>query len=135
MIRASRSRILRVLLCLPLIGCAHSAAPKMLQIDQRANSTEVTLAVGQILEIALAENPTTGFRWGLKQSGAPACTPTGDSYDPPAASGVGKAGVRRWRFAGAQAGSGSIELIYRRAWERGTPPAQVFRITVKVEKS
>ena len=123
-----------VLLCLLLFECARTAPTKMLQIDQRANNTVVVLAVGQTFEIVLPENPTTGFRWELKEAGQPACLPLGDSYEKPAAGALGRPGIRRWRFEAAQAGSGRIALVYRRAWEQDTPPAQVFRITAKVEK-
>ena len=134
MIREKGPAALVFLLCLPLLRCARTAAIKMLPIDQSSNNTEVALALGRTFEIALGENPTTGFRWELKDAGSPACFPLGNSYEKPPAAVPGRAGVRRWRFEAAQAGSGSIELVYRRAWERDAPPTQVFRIVVKVEK-
>ncbi len=131
---ASLPRILALLLCFSGPGCRGGGkAPAMLRVDQSSNNTEVVLAAGQALEIALPENPTTGFRWELKAGGNPACVPSGDAFDAPSA-GIGKSGTRRWRFDAVRAGSGSIELVYRRAWEKDKPPAQVFRLTARVQK-
>ncbi len=122
-----------VLGCLCLLECARTAPPKMVKVDQSSNNTEISLSVGQRLEIALAENPTTGFRWELKEDGAPFCAPRGNAFEAPAA-GLGKPGIRRWHFEMIQAGSATIALVYRRSFERDKPPAQVFQITVKIEK-
>ena len=104
----------------------------MVQVDQSSNNKETKLAVGQTLEISLPENPTTGFRWELKAAGDPACAPRGDTFDAPSP-GVGKSGTRRWRFEAVAKGTGKIELAYRRTWEQDKPPAETFRLTVRVE--
>ena len=116
-------------LTLSALGCRGGAR---VQVDQSSNNKEVNLAAGQTLEIALAENPTTGFRWELKAAGGPACAARGDTLDAPAA-GVGKSSTRRWRFEAVGKGTGTIELVYRRAWEQDKPPAETFRLTVRVE--
>jgi inhibitor of cysteine peptidase len=121
--------ILALWLALSALGCRGGA---MVQVDRSANNTETALAVGQTLEISLAENPTTGFRWELKATGEPACAPRGDTFDAPAA-GVGKSGTHRWRFEAVGKGTGTIELAYRRSWEQDKPPAETFRLTVRVE--
>ena len=104
----------------------------MLQVDESGNNTEVVLALKQAMEIALPENPTTGFRWELKTDGQPACVLESETFDAPAG-GVGKGGVRRWRFEAVGKGMGKIELTYRRPFEQEKPPAQTFRITAKVQ--
>jgi len=116
-----------------LAECARTVPPQMLTVDQSSNNTQVSLPASQQLEVALPENPTTGFRWELKADGTPSCVPVGNAFEAPAA-GLGKAGIRRWRFEAIQGGSATIELVYRRSFEQDKPPAQVFRITVKVEK-
>lgn len=125
--------ILAVLWCLGFAECARQTLSRMITIDQSSNNTDVSVAVGEQVEIALRENPTTGFRWELKMDGAPACVPRGSTYEAPAA-GVGRAGTRRWRFEAVQAGSGVIELVYRRSFEADKPPAEVFHLAVNVGK-
>jgi inhibitor of cysteine peptidase len=105
----------------------------MITVDQSSNNTSVSLVVGERLDIALEENPTTGFRWQLKTDGAPACVSRDSTFEV-SAPGVGRGGIRRWRFEAVQAGSATIELVYRRSFEQDTPPARVFRIAVNVGK-
>ncbi len=121
--------ILALGLSLSALGCGRGG---MVQVDKNANNTETALAVGQTLEVSLAENPTTGFRWELKAAGEPACAPRGDTFDAPA-SGVGKSGTHHWRFEAVGKGTGNIELAYRRSWEQDKPPAETFKLTVRVE--
>jgi len=117
------------------LGCwGNGRTPKMLQLDQKDNNTEVIIAVGQALEISLAENPSTGFRWELQTSGEPSCTLVGVTFDAPSPAAVGRGGTRRWQFKGSREGLGTIELIYRRASERDRPPAQTFKLTTRVER-
>jgi len=104
----------------------------MVQVDRSANNTQIPLTVGQTVEISLSENPTTGYRWELKTAGEPVCAARGDSFDAPPP-GIGKSGTRRWRFEAVAQGTGDIELAYRRAWEQDKPPAETFRLTVRVE--
>jgi inhibitor of cysteine peptidase len=134
MMTAKLQGTLALLLCLSGLGCRGGGTTHaMLRVDQKSNNTETVLVVGQALEIALSENPTTGFKWELKAGGEPACIPRGHSFDASPA-GIGRSGTRRWRFDAARTGTGSIELVYRRAWEQDKPPAQVFRLTIRVEK-
>jgi inhibitor of cysteine peptidase len=121
--------ILALWLSLSVLGCRGG---RMVQVDKSSNNSETKLAMGQILEISLAENPTTGFRWEVKAAGDPACAPRGDTFDAPA-TGVGKSGTHRWRFEAVAKGAGNIELAYRRSWEQDKSPAETFRLTVRVE--
>ncbi len=132
MIPSKVLRILAVFWCLCCPGCARETSPRMITVDQSSNNTKVSVSVGERLDITLPENPTTGFRWELTMDGTPACVPRGSTFEAPAA-GLGRGGIRRWRFEAAQAGSGTIELVYRRSFE-DKPPAQVFRIAVKVDR-
>ncbi len=138
MTRVNVTASLRAMLALPLCVIAFGsqsggASPAMLRVDQSRDNTEAVLAVGQTLEIALLENPTTGFRWELKASAEPICVPRGNTFDRPSA-GIGKSGTRRWRFEAIRAGVGRIELVYRRAWEQDKPPAQTFQLAVRVKE-
>ena len=134
--RADCGKVLKrlaALWCLSLVGCAWTAPPRMMTLDQSANGTEVSLTQGQRMEIALPENPTTGFRWEVTQTGAPVLAAEGSTFEAPHGA-PGKGGVRRWRFHAVQAGSGTLELVYRRSFEAATPPAQTFLVHLHVAK-
>jgi len=130
--RKMRKR-LAALWCLSLVACAWTTTPKMITLDQAANETEVSLSQEQKVEVALAENPTTGFRWEVVQTGAPVLAAEGSTFEAPKGA-PGKGGLHRWLFRAVQAGSGTLELVYRRSFEPAKPPAQKFLVHFRVSK-
>src|SRR5262245_3362204 len=104
----------------------------MVDIDRSANNTERAVAIGQEIRITLPENPTTGFRWDIETKGEPALQLDNETFDS-LQGGVGKGGIHQWRFTAAREGRGDIVLVYRRSFERDKPPAETFRLTVRVQ--
>jgi inhibitor of cysteine peptidase len=100
-------------------------------IDERASGSTVHLHIGAELELRLDENPTTGFRWSLDASGAPAVAVSGDRYDALAPGVAGAGGVHVWQFAARHAGAGRVELSYRRRF--GGTVGRTFVLNVEVE--
>jgi len=107
--------------------------PKVIRVDRSYNARELTLAVGEVVEISLAENPTTGFRWDLEVKPEPACTLANSTFEP-ATGPPGKGGTHRWQFRAVHPGTGEIVLAYRRPWERIASPAQTFKLSLRVRK-
>jgi inhibitor of cysteine peptidase len=87
------------------------------RVDESADGQSVDLEAGQLLEVDLPDNPTTGFRWVVTSDGAPACALEGDSYRSPATSRPGQGGRHVWQFRAGPPGQGTIALAYRRPWE------------------
>ena len=106
-----------------------NANSKMLQLDERSNGSEIKLASSDILEICLSENRTTGYRWLLESSGE-VCVLLSDSFKPGHA--TGEPGEHCWKFRAERAGSGAIELSYRRTWSGEKAAAGAFTITLEV---
>lgn len=111
---------------------------KMLRANESDNGRTVKLAAGESLEIALAENPTTGYRWQrAKQAagdvGSP-CPFAKDDFEPDRAGMPGAGGTHRWQFHAVEPGVCEIELEYRRSWEKDKLPERTFRIHVEVRK-
>lgn len=104
---------------------------KMMHVDQSHNGHEVTLAVGQAMELSLSENPTTGFRWDLKTKAEPACELVASTFEPRGGH-PGNGGIHRWQFRAVHSGSGEIELEYRRPWEKDAAPAKVYKLGIRV---
>ena len=103
----------------------------MLTLTDQDNGRRLPAQVGDLLEIHLAENATTGYRW------AP------DSYDtgllelaeatasyPNAAVGSGGEAIFRFRVVGV--GSGTLTLKYWRHWEGPGSSIQRFAVTIDV---
>jgi inhibitor of cysteine peptidase len=103
----------------------------MVLIDQSQAGQSVDLPLGQVVELRLKENPTTGFSWSFTANGAPNCAVLGDSFT--GGSGQpGQGGEHAWRIKAVRAGPCMIALVYRRPFEQGTAPAQSFEIRIEV---
>lgn len=118
-----------------LAACA-GRAPDTLTLDsQQRYCDPLQLRSGQQFDLRLPSNPTTGFRWIVRESGAPQLQQLGpEVYSTPEAAGVvGSAGVSTWRFRAAAGGETRLELDYRRPWENAVPPAKRFACRVVVK--
>jgi inhibitor of cysteine peptidase len=105
----------------------------VLTIDETSNGQTLEAAPGQTVEICLEENPTAGFRWRLAQADEPVGTLLRDAFEP-GRQAPGQAGIHRWQFKVAAAGSGPVRFVYRRSWEDDSAAARVFTVTLSVKK-
>lgn len=127
---------LTVVLSLALLAaCAQT--PRSVTLEQKQQSQcPLSLQVGQQFILRLPSNPTTGFRWLLRDSAPQVLQSLGpEVYSNPEDSGlVGSAGVSTWRFQVAKTGTGTLALSYERPWEVGVLPAQRFECTLKAQQ-
>lgn len=104
-----------------------------LQLGEADAGREIELTVGESFTLALAENPTTGFRWQVQSDGGPACELVSDEFEPPAEGAHGRGGLHHWQFRAARGGEGQIELTYRRGFAGGgQPPTRAVTLRVRV---
>lgn len=127
---------LRVPLLLGLIllsACAQKPSSVNLQQDQQGKCP-LTLDSGQQLILNMPSNPTTGFRWLIRDAAANVLQSLGpEVYSNPEDAGlVGSAGRSTWRFQAKQPGEGRLLLTYERPWEVGVVPAQRFECAIRV---
>lgn len=126
------SRLLPAL-CLALVaGCAHS--PSSLTLLKQ-NQCPLRLSSGQQLLLTLPSNPTTGFRWVLRDGAETVLASLGpEVYSNPEDAGlVGSAGLSTWRFTVKQPGEGRLLLTYQRPWETDVAPAKTFDCAIKAK--
>jgi inhibitor of cysteine peptidase len=106
--------------------------PVLRSYGDGSDGQTIHLAVGDTIELRLAENPTTGFRWQLIDNEGSVCTVASDSFEiPPGAPGGG--GQHSWIIQADQPGECVIELQHRR---RFGPPAgteRTFRVHMRVQ--
>ena len=95
----------------------------------------MTLDRGQQLILSLPSNPTTGFRWVLRDGASGVLQSLGpEVYSNPEDAGlVGAAGQSTWRFQAREAGEGRLLLTYQRPWETEVAPAQTFDCELRVK--
>ena len=102
-------------------------------ISESDNGRTVEIAAGEVAEIRLPENPTTGFRWIVASPQPSGCAALARSeYHPPAQSSPGAAGERVWRLRATHSGVCDIELHYMRPWQSAAGAAKRFILHLRV---
>ncbi|HZK49025.1 MAG TPA: protease inhibitor I42 family protein [Thermoleophilia bacterium] len=117
-----------------LAACGSDSKPLTLTKDAGGGSAEIK--VGQLVEVSLDGNPTTGYSWEVKQSGEPVLRPQGEpAYVQAETDGtvVGGGGTYTFTFVGSEAGTATLELIYHRSWETDVAPLETFTLEVTVK--
>ncbi len=107
----------------------------MLEIAEALAGQTVKMSVGQVVELRLKENPTTGFRWQFRRNGEPACRIREDFLEtdaPTQPARPGQGGTHVWRLEGVQVGVCDLVLVYVRAWEADQTPARSFDVRINV---
>jgi inhibitor of cysteine peptidase len=121
-----------------MIKCVNAQPRKMIQVDDTFDGREVTLQVGETLEVSLSENASTGHRWSippeLKRKLTPTLREREESVDAPKGP-PGSSGVRHLYFETIAAGTAELEIQYRRSWENNKEPARKFRLRVLIQAS
>jgi len=102
-------------------------------IDEHFDRSTVRVHLGDVVELRLAENPTTGFRWRMTKDGRPVCDVKDEAYQR-LGTAPGAGGVHRWTFDATQTGRSTVELLYRRAWEAAAPAGRSFSFTLEVDR-
>ncbi|MCE5276856.1 MAG: protease inhibitor I42 family protein [Planctomycetaceae bacterium] len=114
---------------------ADEPAAKVVAADQDGKTVEV--AMGQKLIIRLSGNMTTGFAWTVAKIEGDAVKLVGkiEYEQAPARGRVGVGGTFVATFEPVKVGQSVLTLEYKRPWEKNTPPAKTFTLTVQVKAS
>lgn len=97
-------------------------------LSRSDDNSSVELAVGETFDVALEENPTTGYRWSVETSPPDALVLDGDEFSA-AGAGIGAGGQRRFRFRAARAGTFTLSCRNARPWEPAATSMDTFRVT------
>lgn len=126
------TRLLLPLSLALLAACSHQSQ-RGIELNSEGECPQ-RLQVGQRLNVALPSNPTTGYRWILKDSAAAVLQARGpEVYSSPEQTGmVGTAGISTWRFQATASGEGTLLLVYQQPWAPEVVPVQRFECKVIV---
>ena len=91
----------------------------------RDSGRSVRVAIGEIVEVVLDENPTTGFRWEVAHQPS-TLELKGSEYVPDEPLRIGSGGRTTIRFLVVRSGSEALRLELKRSWEMDVGPAEVF---------
>ena len=106
-------------------------------VGEADNGKKLSLKLDQVLVITLPGNITTGYSWNVEQIGGQSLRQLGEiTYEPkPSPPGmVGVGGNFVCHLQAVQPGKATVKLVYKRPWEKQTPPEKTFTLEVAVEK-
>jgi inhibitor of cysteine peptidase len=125
------------MLCMLAAGCsvlvpAPSSHP--LVVTNSDNGKTVTLAPGADLEVSLNATSGTGYLWTITANDPAVLKPRGlGNFEMPKDAPPGAMGTQVFHFDAQAPGTAKLELAYTRPWEKNTPPAATWSITVRVQ--
>jgi predicted secreted protein len=121
---------LAVLLVLAFESQVAMAATKIITDAEKGNS--VQLKLGDILEVHLRSNPTTGYSWYVHPKSTQLLKLLGQSQAQSHQPGVGRPILQVFRFQAVADGNGTLLLHYIRSWERQGSNEEQFEVQVSV---
>jgi inhibitor of cysteine peptidase len=125
-------RLSHVALLLSAI-CAPSASAATKVVTDADKGATVQLKTGDVLEVHLKSNPTTGYEWSVDTKSTPLLKLIGQSQTEATQPGVGRPIFQIFKFEATGRGSGVLLLRYARSWEKPSAQDQQFDLQVTIE--
>jgi inhibitor of cysteine peptidase len=102
--------------------------------NEANNEQGIALQRGQVLVVSLNAQLGTGFGWHVVEYDRDKLKLlAGPKIEAPDRPGLGVPQPEIFRFEATANGSATVLLHYKRSWEKNTPPAKTFRLTVVVK--
>ena len=126
--------LLAIMLAVVACSARSQAGSTTAVLLEKDAGSVVQLKQGDTLIIKLQGNPSTGFTWGAASVDTAILKLEGDPAFEAETPGLpGSGGTLTFTFKAAGTGQTELQMIYYRPWEKGTPPANTFEVTVGVE--
>ena len=123
--------LLAALFLLAICPAVASAATKVVTDADKGGA--VTIKMGDVLEVRLSSNPSTGYAWYLQKQSTALLKLTGQSQTQATQPGVGRPVVQVFDFAPTGKGTGVLMLHYVRSWMNPDPNEEQFSLHVTIE--
>ena len=104
-----------------------------MKVDERDAGSSLEMEIGNILEIVLKGNPSTGYMWQVASDDNPILRQIGETVFTPERQARGSGGTIIMRFEAVTEGTTPLKLIHHRSFEKDMPPIKTFEITVSVK--
>lgn len=103
-------------------------------LNQKNITRDVTLAVGDTLQISLGSNASTGYRWNpdMRISNSAVLVQAGHEMITPSGSQAGTPGSEVWALQALGRGAATVKGSYGRPWPGGEQDAWTFTARVTV---
>jgi len=132
--RAALSFILISAIVMFFYADATGAPDKPVKITGQDAGTTVGLRVGELLEVTLAGNPTTGYMWDVASVDPNILKPVEQLEFQADSKAIGSPGKLTLRFEAARPGKTPLKLIYHRPWEKNVEPIDTFEVIVVIKE-
>jgi inhibitor of cysteine peptidase len=119
------------LLFLALSAPSAFAATKVVSDADRGATVEIKM--GDVLEVRLNSNPSTGYMWYLHKQSTALLKLTSQSETEATQPGVGRPIVQIFEFQATGPGSGVLLLHYVRSWEKPSASEEQFDLHVTIK--
>ncbi len=104
----------------------------MRTLSQADSGTSLEVTVGEVLQLALPENATTGYRWEIAECDRDRLEQVGETMSHPTP-GIGSGGTATFTFRAICPGTSRLVLEQRRSWE-SMPAAESFKLTIEIRE-
>jgi inhibitor of cysteine peptidase len=105
---------------------------KILLLSDSDDNSHIYLYVGDTITIKLVSNPTTGYSWA-KPEHITQLKLVSSRAEQGGSERAGAPGYQIFSFKATGEGDCTIALNYLRPFEKNTPPAKVFHVSIRVE--
>lgn len=113
---------------------ARGASKQPVKITEQDAGTTVEVRDGELLEVTLVGNPTTGYMWDVASVDPNILKPVEQLEFQADSKAIGSPGKLTLRFEAARPGKTSLKLIYHRPWEKNAEPIDTFEVTVVIKE-
>jgi inhibitor of cysteine peptidase len=127
--------LLVLLLSFVLASCTRPQPnpPKEVSILWSEIDQSVGLEVGDILEVVLPANPSTGYIWEVGFYNQSVLKLYGEPEFSSSSANLGAEESQKLHFEAIGEGETELVLVYRQSWEKATEPLKTFEVTIGVE--
>lgn len=108
----------------------------MITLTQENDGGECRVRHGQIFQVILPENPTTGYRWTLVEPAPSEVTLVRQEYAAKShdSSLIGAGGLRTMTFQAAGEGTIYLVLLLKRPWDKEGEHVDSFNLSLYIEE-
>ena len=128
MLTRKMSRI--ALFCLLLAACFALAACSGQTPTATEQVTSLEVKKGQVFQVQLKGNPTTGYGWEVAEVDEKVIQQQGEAEFKADSSLLGAGGTETLRFKAVGMGKATLKMVYRRSWEKDVAPLQTYTLEV-----
>ena len=114
-------------------ACSADSSSGALVLTEADAGTKIEVQQGEIFNVTLQGNQTTGYNWMIKSIDPAILELQGDPVYTPDSDAAGSPGTMTMTFKAVAPGETTLGLEYQRPWAETVPPEKTFEVTIVVK--